>query len=80
MNKKQHAGPSMLTGSIIILLTVFQIALSGVAVYFVVNEMSYGRGPTGLMVFLMLATIAAVDLFLIYWVVQLIESWVKHEA
>lgn len=80
MNNKQHAAPSMLTGSIIIFLTVFQVALSGVVVYFVVNEISYGRGPAGLMLFFMLATVAAVDLFLIYWVVQLIESWAEHEA
>lgn len=80
MNQKQQAVPSMFTGGIIILLTFFQVGLSGVAVYFVVNEISYGRGPSGLMLFFMLATVAAVDLFLIYWVVQLIESWGKHEA
>jgi FtsH-binding integral membrane protein len=77
MKNEQHAGPSIMS-SIIILLTMLQVGVSGVVVYFVINEMSYGRGPAGLMLLLILVVIAVVDLFLVSSVVRLIESWVEH--
>lgn len=77
--KTQQSPPSLVSG-LVTILTVGQIGGSGILIYFIINEWMLGRGPGGAMIFFCIVLLGIVDLFLLYWLTQLLDQLAGDEA
>lgn len=77
MSHQNRSGSSVIMTALVSFLTVAQVGASGVLFYFILNEMNNGRGPDNMMLNFILLTIVIVDLYILNWLVKLVDLTVQ---
>ena len=80
VTQKTQPSPPSLVSALVAILTVAQVGGTGILIYFIINEWMLGRGPGGAMIFFCIVLLGIVDLFLLYWLMQLLDQLVGDEA
>lgn len=77
--KTEQSRPSLVS-ALVTILTVAQVGGSGILIYFIINEWMLGRGVGGAIIWFCIVLLGIVDLFLLYWLMQLLDQLAGDEA
>lgn len=77
--KTEQSRPSLVS-ALVTILTVAQVGGSGILIYFIINEWMLGRGAGGAIIWFCIVLLGIVDLFLLYWLMQLLDQLAGDEA
>lgn len=79
VTQKTQQSPPSLVSALVAIFTVAQVGGSGILIYFIINEWMLGRGAGGAMIFFCIFLLGMVDLFLLYWLLQLLDQLARDD-
>ena len=79
LTKKTSRPPSVIS-ALVAIFTVAQVGGTGILIYFIINEWILGRGAGDIILLFCVLLLGVVDLFLLYWLTQLLDQVARHEG